>query len=310
VSAAGAPLLIRLLERAPLRRLREVAFSIACRLRLRQLDRTRADRAQLRTLLGMVHRARRTRFGRDHDLARVRSAEDFRRLVPLRTPALLAREGAPSDSAAMAASHRSALATAFALLQDHDPRTPLLSGRIAWRGDRLTFAHLPILTRPSLTAANDAPIVCTIETIDGIAACVSRADQRLELLALPEAPVAVEDRRHGGLRLLADHGVYFEFVPADRVEERSPSRLALGEVRPGEPYELAVTSPAGWWACRSGLFVVFERIEPPILRVVPAPVRPEPITSSPAPHRRIGGTPAALPETSVHSPWSVPADRG
>src|SRR5262249_52742914 len=34
----------------------------------------------------------------------------------------------------------------------------------------------------------------------------------LETLFLPEGPVAVEDPRRGGLRLLTDHGAYFEFT--------------------------------------------------------------------------------------------------
>ena len=49
-------------------------------------------RCQKRTLLGLVHKAHTTRFGRDHDFRRIRDIQDFRRLVPLRTPLDLWRE--------------------------------------------------------------------------------------------------------------------------------------------------------------------------------------------------------------------------
>src|SRR5262249_14883443 len=103
----------------------------------------------------------------------------------------------------------------------------------------------------------------------------------------------------------------------------SPARHTLDRVETGAPYELVMTSPAGLWACRVGCAVVFERRDPPRLRVVeplPLPaVRPEPVAplrsdAAPAPsrqpHRRSGGIPAALPETLAHIPWSAPADRG
>jgi hypothetical protein len=41
--------------------------------------------AQARTLLGLVARARATRFGRDHDFAAIRSVADFQARVPIRT---------------------------------------------------------------------------------------------------------------------------------------------------------------------------------------------------------------------------------
>ncbi|MQX36667.1 GH3 family domain-containing protein [Roseospira navarrensis] len=53
-------------------------------LRLRALDRQDAAADQRRTLLGLVDRARDTRFGRDHDFAAIRSVEDFQARVPLR----------------------------------------------------------------------------------------------------------------------------------------------------------------------------------------------------------------------------------
>jgi hypothetical protein len=134
-------------------------------------------------------------------------------------------------------------------------------------------------------------------------------DERVLLLETcfrPEGAVAVEDPRHGLLRLLPDHGVYFEFVPLDQLGKPSPARYGAGEVEPGVAYALAVTSPAGLWACLVGSAVRFARRDPPLLRLVdtglpreqPAPPVPPPVSAAapahpfPAqpPHGR-GGTP-------------------
>ena len=82
----------------------------------------------------------------------------------------------------------------------------------------------------------------------------------LETAWRPEGPIAVEDPRHGALRLLPDHGVYFEFVPVAEANHPRPTRHTLDQMERGVPYELALTSPAGLWACRLGLTV---RLFPP-----------------------------------------------
>jgi hypothetical protein len=145
----------------------------------------------------------------------------------------------------------------------------------------------------------------------------------LDVVAQPEGMIAVTDPRQGGLHLLSDHGLFFEFVPAAEVNRPSPARHTLADVATGVPYELVLTSPAGLWACRVGCTVSFERRDPPLLRFVeslPLPaVRPEPVApvrsdlvpvQARPPHRRSGGIPATPPEMLARSPWSAPADRG
>src|SRR5438132_1269747 len=70
----------------------DTVFRGRARQHLLDLNQQTLARCQNRTLLGLVHRARRTRFGRDHDFPRIRTVSDFQRLVPLRTPAALWRE--------------------------------------------------------------------------------------------------------------------------------------------------------------------------------------------------------------------------
>jgi hypothetical protein len=67
------------------RRTAEVFARAAGRRHLAALDRTDIVRAQNRILLGLIHAARGTAFGKDHDFPRIRSTADFRRLVPVQT---------------------------------------------------------------------------------------------------------------------------------------------------------------------------------------------------------------------------------
>ena len=121
-----------------------MVFSTRSRWHLARFDRVAPARAQLRTLLGLVHQARNTPFGREHDFRRVRSETDFRRLVPLRSASELWRKyGQPGDTwsdehkaagAALVASHRQAMQTALALVLRVRPHARLLAGPICWLG--------------------------------------------------------------------------------------------------------------------------------------------------------------------------------
>jgi hypothetical protein len=424
----------------PVRRFLEVAFAARSRWHLVRLDRVAPARAQRRALLGLVDRARGTLFGREHDFRRIRSEADFRRLVPLRTPAELWREySEPSDtwpgehsangayflaaphpalrdilrpvvlSGELLAGYRRAIQTALSLVLRVRPHSRLLAGSLVWLGDDTILsdsngdavsangsigARFPGLLRHAVRAgldgncldhrrldaclpamarrvAHESPscLVGPAERIAGLleqvgalrggnawpdltAVIYSRRDRAfdaeairqrlsksvvlLEMLDRPEGPVAIEDPRFGRLRLLPDHGVYFELVPVGEPSLGQPARLGLDEASVGMTYELAVSSPAGVWACRSGLHVCFDQLSPPLLRVVAAPAAaaqasgssaqrvgtpnsptlPTIRTDGPAVtpvrpgHRQTGSSPAAPPESSVRSPWSVPVDRG
>jgi hypothetical protein len=361
-----------------------VVLAAQSRWHLTRLDQTAPARAQLRTLLGLVHRARSTLFGREHDFRRIRSVADFRRLVPLRTPIELWREygqtgqtwpGEDTDSnlsRELLTSHRRAVQTALALVLRVRPHSRLLAGPILWlREDGPCAAErcdgrFPGLIRnavrrdfngnsPTCLVGSAERIIDLLDRIDTVrgdnawpelaAVLYRRPDTGFDLEALrdrlpksvvllemldrPEGPVAIEDPRYGRMRLLSEHGVYFELVAAGTAGLLQPPRLGLDEASTGVVYEVAISSPGGVWACRSGLHVCFDQLSPPLFRVVPAPVTP-PVadasgsyvgaptfrTDEPAPtpaqrsHRQNGGSPAAPPGSFVRTPWSAPADRG
>jgi len=135
----------------------------------------------------------------------------------------------------------------------------------------------------------------------------------IEMLSRPEGILAAEDPRLGGFRLLLEHGVYFEFIPAEQAGALYPARLGIDQVRTGTLYELAITSAAGVWACRSNLFVRFLQTAPPLIRLEPASLPLSDAANALVPragHRQNAGIPGGLAGTPHHIPWSAPADRG
>jgi hypothetical protein len=144
----------------------------------------------------------------------------------------------------------------------------------------------------------------------------------LEMCFRPEGSLAVEDPRFGQLRLLHDDGCYFEFVPLDEIGKPRPKRYTAEEVKLGVPYAVALSSPAGVWACLAGSVIQFERRRPLLFRLVhdafipklPALPKIVPMAKPariplPPPHQRIAGMLAELPGKPFHNSWSARAGR-
>ena len=88
----------------------------------------------------------------------------------------------------------------------------------------------------------------------------------LETYPSSEGFVATEDPRHGLLRLVPDHNLFFEFVPRDELDAPRPTRHTVAEVEPGVQYAVVLTTCAGLWSYVIGDTVCFERRDPPLLR--------------------------------------------
>lgn len=96
------------------------------------------------------------------------------------------------------------------------------------------------------------------------------AVRRHEVYPASEGFIAAQDNESGGLRLLADHGIFYEFVPFSDYDEGDPVRTALhavplAGVRPGVDYVLLMTTPAGLVRYVIGDLVRFVSVEPPRL---------------------------------------------
>jgi hypothetical protein len=95
----------------------------------------------------------------------------------------------------------------------------------------------------------------------------------LEVYPCSEGFVATEDPRYDLLRVVPDHGVFFEFVPMEEFDAEHghlksdrPTRHTLADVETGVQYAVLVTSCAGLWSYQLGDTVAFERRDPPLIR--------------------------------------------
>lgn len=93
-----------------------------------------------------------------------------------------------------------------------------------------------------------------------------------EVYAAAEGFVATQDTDApaAGLRVMADLGIFFEFIPtADfdeaRIEQLGPKAVPLAGVKPGIDYAVLVTTPAGLVRTALGDVVRFISTEPPRL---------------------------------------------
>jgi hypothetical protein len=80
-----------------------------------------------------------------------------------------------------------------------------------------------------------------------------------------EGFIAFGDMASPHLRLLFDHGLFYEFVPADELESPNPTRHWLGTVETGVNYAIVVSTCAGLWSHIIGDTVRFESRRPPLL---------------------------------------------
>ena len=87
-----------------------------------------------------------------------------------------------------------------------------------------------------------------------------------EVYPASEAYIAAEDHRHGLLRLIVDHGIFYEFVPVGELDSARPTRHTVADLQVGVNYAVVLTTCAGLWGYVLGDTVAFERRDPPLLR--------------------------------------------
>lgn len=79
---------------------------------------------------------------------------------------------------------------------------------------------------------------------------------------------AFQDRNDAEDMLLAvDHGIYYEFIPADQAEEEHPKTVLLEEVEPYVNYAIVISTNAGLWRYKVGDTIQFTSTSPYRVRV-------------------------------------------
>ena len=89
---------------------------------------------------------------------------------------------------------------------------------------------------------------------------------RVEVYPASEGFVAVQTEPAGGLTLMVDYGIFYEFVPVEDLGADAPRRHTVADVALGRAYAVVMSTPAGLWSYVLGDTVRFTARDP--LRLV------------------------------------------
>jgi hypothetical protein len=97
---------------------------------------------------------------------------------------------------------------------------------------------------------------------------IGRQVDTIELYPASEGFFAYQDKPdRDDLLLLTNHGMFYEFVPADEIFDENPTRLSLAEVKTGVNYALILNTNAGLWGYNIGDTVMFTSTKPYKIKV-------------------------------------------
>jgi hypothetical protein len=91
---------------------------------------------------------------------------------------------------------------------------------------------------------------------------LGRRVPRVEVYPASEGFVGVQTEAVGGLTLMLDYGIFYEFVPVEDLGAESPRRHTVANVELGRPYAVVMSTPAGLWAYALGDTVRFIARDP------------------------------------------------
>ena len=92
---------------------------------------------------------------------------------------------------------------------------------------------------------------------------VGRKIDTIELFPASEGFFAFQDSQSAeGLLLNSNSGIFFEFIPANEINNPNPTRLSLRDVKAGENYALIINNNAGLWGYNLGDTVKFVSVNP------------------------------------------------
>jgi len=93
--------------------------------------------------------------------------------------------------------------------------------------------------------------------------CIGRKIDSIETYPASEGFIAYQDSQgEKGLLLLANAGIFYEFIPADEYHNENPTRLSLGEIELEKNYALVLNTNAGLWGYSIGDTVKFVSTNP------------------------------------------------
>ena len=85
----------------------------------------------------------------------------------------------------------------------------------------------------------------------------------IELYPASEGFIAYQDsQKEEGMLLCVNHGIFYEFIPADQFFKTKPKRLSLADVKIGINYVIILNTNSGLWGYNIGDTVKFVSIDP------------------------------------------------
>ena len=97
---------------------------------------------------------------------------------------------------------------------------------------------------------------------------LGRPLERVEVYPASEGFVGLQTERSGGLTLMLDYGIFYEFVPFEDLGSADPRRHTVADVELDRPYAVALTTPAGLWSYLLGDLVRFTARDPLRLSII------------------------------------------
>ena len=95
---------------------------------------------------------------------------------------------------------------------------------------------------------------------------MGRRLDRIEVYPASEGFVGVQTEASGGLTLMLDYGIFYEFIPVEDVGSARPPRHTVADLELHRPYAVVMSTPAGLWSYLLGDTVRFIDRDP--LRLV------------------------------------------
>ncbi|HKK69500.1 MAG TPA: GH3 auxin-responsive promoter family protein, partial [Bacteroidales bacterium] len=85
----------------------------------------------------------------------------------------------------------------------------------------------------------------------------------METYNASEGFFAIQDQADSNeMLLMLDYGIYYEFLPAENLDDDNPKTLTLDEVEKGKNYALIITTNTGLWRYMIGDTIVFTSLRP------------------------------------------------
>ncbi|MDX2442557.1 MAG: GH3 auxin-responsive promoter family protein [Bacteroidales bacterium] len=76
-----------------------------------------------------------------------------------------------------------------------------------------------------------------------------------------------DDPNEKDMLLMLDYGVFYEFIPMDKIHEESPPTLSIGEVETGVNYAILISTNSGLWRYKIGDTIIFSKLYPHKFRI-------------------------------------------